>query len=435
MNRAFSFRWIAAAALLALPFAAPSSASAACGVIASDIDKNTLPDLLVVGNGYPQNLIVNVYQNQTVVFLDCNGNGTFTDANWGDLNGKVFAGSYTSIQAWMKGAAGTDNITFNVADAWSGQVRWFGAHTGGGTTKFTVASLPGGALTNNSKLVVEIGGSAGNDKMTLDVPDMSDSEIYFRSNLMSANNSATVINSHTITNSVVEFASTLQGYRNGCNFTNTGVIDGTLDVSFDGGRNLYGSDVCTASIGGTIGSNGRLFLKTNLGASNDLFTGSLDLGTLNVAAGGELHIDVRGQLGSDKITLNHGVSVGPATNAGLIDIDLDGGDGLDALTLDLSGGGLKNDGMLRVRVDGGINDDVLTCLIDVAATSAASSNMDLYVTGGAGNDKPTFTLNNNGPNLPANFSYAGSAIIDGGPGTDTCVATGSGISHKRNCEL
>jgi hypothetical protein len=215
------------------------------------------------------------------------------------------------------------------------------------------------------------------------------------------------------------------GHYGGYKLISTGLIDGTLDVAFDGGTNADGGDFGSAVIGGQVGTHGRLFLKVNLNNGNDTFLGTLS--SLAIAAAGEVHVDARGGNGNDGISL----AQGSIKNSGLLAIELEGNDGDDILYF--NPGPITNAGVLRMRVDGGLGNDNINANVPISAYSTSASRLDLYVLAGAGDDKVTFALNNNGPNQTTNY-VSGLAVVDGGLGSDTCALSGNGRTHKRNCK-
>lgn len=425
MNKRDPYTWAVVVATAALTLALGRPAVAGCTVTTVDRDKNGLPDLMIVGDLGQQAVHLDAYQDRTVLSLDCDGDGRYDHAAHGDLDHKLF-GPFATYTVRLKGspAGRADTVVMNVADTWSGQVRSFEEFGGGGNTKVTIGGP--GALTASSRLIVAVGGAFGNDAVTLEIPRVDASELYFKTDLQDGSNSTSIVNSNSITSgAVVEANANLMGHHGGYKFSSTGLVDGTLDVTFDGGSNTDGADFGTALIAGQVGPRGRLRLKANLSIGNDTFAGTLS--SLTIATGGEIHVDARGQAGNDGIM----ISGGSVKNSGLLDINLEGDDGDD--TLRLSPGTITNRGTIRTRVDGGRGKDRISAPLTVGAASTTASRLDLFALGGPDDDKIDFKLANSGPNQQANY-VGGLAIVDAGPGTDTCTLGGNGLAHSRNCE-
>jgi hypothetical protein len=413
--------------LVALAFGlalATRDTQAACQVTTGDLDKNGLQDLQIVGDARKQTLIIDAYQAQTVVTLDCDADGKFNHPAAGDLDHKVFPFAPTAYVILLK--SGSDAITVNLADTWAGQVRTIDVLLGGGTDSFTLAGP--GALTAKSKLILNVDGATGDDSVTLNLPGIDDSELYVKANLQDGQNAMTVLNSRPILHGGIalvnaELLGTYSTYK--VKQTSAAVVDGTLDITIDGSVNPNAGDGGTADIGGQIGSHGRVFVRANLGPGADDFFGNISV--TSIAAGGELHVDVNGGPGDDSLMLIGGAT----TSAGLVDVNLFGGDGNDGVAVDLGG---TNTGVIRARADGGPGDDTLTCHVAMVAPMTAKPVLDLFVFGGGGSDTINFEVDNSGPNGPANYGPAGTAFVDGGAGSDHCTVLGNGRVHTRNCE-
>src|SRR5205823_3494199 len=98
-----------------------------------------------------------------------------------------------------------------------------------------------------------------------------------------------------------------------------------------------------------------------------------------------------------------------------LEVDLDGGAGKDALTVDLATPGtLAGVGELRLRLDGGLDNDTITCMI--ADVIFSKLDFDIEVHGGAGDDSVAFSLEKAGSN--PTFGPVGKVVLDGGLGKD-----------------
>ncbi len=406
-------RWIGRILAAGLPWAlllAAPSRSGACTIQTGDFDKNGQPDIKFLQDA---TITVNVSPTSTAV-TGC-GTKTFT-VNFGTY---FFARQRT--------------INFNVTGTWVGLHKAIQIQSGLGVNKITIGGS--GALTAGSSLTVEMASMSGNDTVAYVLPSMDAS--YFESRIfLNAGADAVIVKAdNPITNgSIVKLDSDLGGDNNIYKFSQTALLDGTLDVFVLGN---IGSDSGTFSLGGPIGPGGRVWFRTSLGAGNDKFDGLVSLPSFSIAAGGEAHVDVIGGAGDDVLLLSRKGSlagVGTAV-AGLLDIRFDGAAGNDAIGVDLAGGGFILDGTIRVREDGGIGNDTTNAAIDVQATSA-TPNLDVVLFGGSGTDKLTATINALGPNGAGNYGPAGAIILDGGlEAGDNCSSVGNGLVHERNCEL
>lgn len=412
---------------LALLLAAPAASHAQCSITTGDFDKNGYPDMKIMGTTDPNTLTVNAGPGSTTVSLGpCIGSRTFQ-------------GNFYNYGIYLKAK---DTINFNVTGNWVGVHRSVLIQLGLGVNKVTIGGT--GTMSGGSSLTVSLDGMSGTDTFAVAIPSMDDSYLDVHADLDDNNDSVIVKADKPITGgSVVNIRTTVGDGSNGSGvntmkFSQTGLVDATLNVDLEGAN--Y-ADTTTVTLAGPIGPNGRLFLKSDLGEANNVFDGAVSLPLFSIAAGGEVHIDASGRGGTDILTFSRKGSLGGAgtVNAGLLDVRLDGGGGVDTMSVDLAGGGFRLDGTIRLRENGGVGGDRLTALLDVDASST-TPNLDVLLFGGVGSDTLSATINDDGPRTPANYGLAGTAFLDGGLDTnDRCTAAGtaasSGLIHKRNCEL
>jgi hypothetical protein len=415
-------------ALAALTLGARPTLAAQCGVSQMDVDGDGVKDLRITGATIPQKVIIDAYQDQTIVSLDCNGDGGFNGGPaTGDLNQRVLQ-AFGRYEIRLKGK---DNITFNIMGDWNGQSRSLEVALTGGLSRLNLGGT--GALLAGSRLLVNVMGTIGEERLAITLPTMDASSLILKADLNIADNGANIAAPNPITGgSVVAVSVAAGGFDNDYGFNHTGLLDGSLDVSFEGGSTSKES--VTANFAGPIGPAGRLRFRSNLGSGADSFVGNVDLGALSIAAGGELHVDVLGGAGPDRLNLSPGGTIG-GTQAldGLLDVALKGGEGDDVLAVNLGAGGLVTDGILRLRVDGESGLDTLNTTLDVPLGSA-TPKLDVALHGGHGTDAVNLVINDNGPGGALSYRPAGTAFVDGGTATDTCVVGGSGRVHVRNCE-
>jgi len=411
-------RLLTAALPAVLLLALPVAARAECNIFQADYDKNGSKDMNIFGSNVTnEHITVNVSPTNTVV-TGC-GAHTYTD-NFGTY--------------FFKPNGGTDTVTFNVVGTWVGMHKVVNVQAGIGVTKITIGGA--GSMTAGSSLIVEVNGMQGTDTLAVVPPAMDGSALDVRTMLAPGKDAVILKLDNPITGgSVFNFNADLGGDNNVFKFTQsaTGFIDATVNISILSGS---GADSGTFILGGPVGPNGRLYYRQDLGAGADLFDGQVSLPFFNIAAGGEVHVDVFGNAGNDVLRLSrNGSAGGPTTvNAGLMEVTLNGGSEADVIQVDLAGGGFLLDGTLRIREDGGSGNDNLSASVDVQAGST-TPNLDVVLFGGPGSDQMATTINNNGPNGAGSYGPAGTALLDGGldPG-DHCTTGGNGVVHKRNCE-
>jgi hypothetical protein len=150
--------------------------------------------------------------------------------------------------------------------------------------------------------------------------------------------------------------------------------------------------------------SGRRAVVVDAGSGNDAVT--LEAGDV----AGLFAFAAYGGFGNDTLSATvGGVSAGAAAA-----IALDGGWGDDGITGTAAG---EIDGYLAVSLSGGVGIDTIAGEVDVAADSTGT--VAALVNGGAGGDD--LTLNITGDGLAGLQRLI--AIMDGGRGTDTGVAT------------
>src|SRR5262249_54590954 len=93
-------------------------------------------------------------------------------------------------------------------------------------------------------------------------------------------------------------------------------------------------------------------------------------------------------------------------------LNVDGGDGTDKVSVTYAG---VLNGRLDINAKGGNDNDTVSAIVTLGAGS--NGVFRGRVKGGNGNDNLTFNI------LGATAAVAIDAVLDGGAGTDTCVAT------------
>jgi hypothetical protein len=163
-----------------------------------------------------------------------------------------------------------------------------------------------------------------------------------------------------------------------------------------------GNDTITYTLSGD--ETGVRVVAVDAGAGDDTVT--LNAGNIN----GHFAFVANGGAGADTLSATIG---GVAVNAAAL-VALAGGPGADTITANASG---KYDGYFALALSGGSENDTITGTVNVAAGS--TGQVVALQAGGFGDDN--LTLNVTGDGLTGLKSLV--AIQDGGPGTDTGVAT------------
>jgi hypothetical protein len=193
---------------------------------------------------------------------------------------------------------------------------------------------------------------------------------------------------------------------------NQGVSSPYLTIGVLGTR---GTDNVTATFGSV--SDSYVYFGASLDGGDDTFAASVtgdihDSGVVIAAFSGS---------GTDSL----GVDVAGAVDAGAyLGVLLDGGSGDDAIDFDYTG---QMNGKLAVALVGGYGTDTVTG--NITLHSGSTGKVAAAVFGGGGDDTLTLNVNDNsGGTLGSVY-----ALLDGGPGTDTCTATKN--VTVINCEL
>src|SRR5262245_61719053 len=72
----------------------PAAARAACSVQQADFDNDGLPDIRILGDALPQNIVIVDGTASFHVTVDCNNNGSLADPGDIDMSGAVAIGTY-----------------------------------------------------------------------------------------------------------------------------------------------------------------------------------------------------------------------------------------------------------------------------------------------------------------------------------------------------
>jgi Ca2+-binding RTX toxin-like protein len=216
---------------------------------------------------------------------------------------------------------GDDTLTYTLTNPLTSPLN-LQIDMGSGNDTATLDFSPG---ITNTRLKVDFTGGKGNDTLTTKFGAITNSELYFRSNLGKGNDTFdnTLLGS-IVGDSAVRFlvhggkgADTL-----GFHADSTNIDSGAkLDVNLLGGK---GNDTINVDYQGVL--NGELRLNANGGPGDDTVNANL---TLNAGSSGELRGQVRGGPGNDTLTFNVFDNSGGTAD---VDAFIDGGPGADTIT-------------------------------------------------------------------------------------------------------
>jgi hypothetical protein len=360
------------------------------------------------------------------VSLDCNGDGLTTgseDLRRTNLNADAFdlrLGGNDTIAITYR--AGTYDGGANA----SGSSRRFTVTSGPGTNVLTLAT-DGVVKLSNARLTLDVLGGAAADKVDVLLGEASTGAagavaVVVRADLAAGNDAMTLVLPEM---SATSFESRVQlglgtnvfTVEQPANLSNRSSV--ALDV--DGGS---GADTVTAHFDADFLSSARAIVNADLGAGNDTFTGTVHLTTAILSAGTSLRFKAKGGPGNDTLRLTRDISIGVDRPMGaVLEAELLGGAGVDVVEVDLASGGYDVRGTVRLALDGGAGNDALKLLLDTGP-GIATRVFDISFMGGIGNDTLKLAFNDDSPTTTADhFGPAGTILFDAGAGLDTCTAT------------
>jgi len=357
-------------------------------------------------------------------WLDCNGNGTFTDAAAGDLNSYAISSGY-DLDIQLKG---NDTITLN--GGWEGLVK---VQLGAGTNSLGISS--GTGLIANQLLSLDVVGGPGPDTVLVDfgAADLDNAKLQIHADLAAGNDSATFR---------LPSLNGLAGYDLDVSLgpgNNALTIDklrptgaGVVSLAIEGGP---GVDTVTTTL--AEAQNGNFTLHADLQGGNDVFTAHFRK-NIGFSGGGFFNngvtrLDVTGGPGNDilKVDTVFDGEFRSLANPGQLQIDLAGGQGNDVLDVRL---GFDPElvsvagGTFHYRLDGGAGNDSLHLSHYATPPNSGTHRNDIALNGGPGDDVLELSQQTSG------LWIGGEAIVDGSFGTDRC-SSGAAPVVNRNCEL
>ena len=413
-------------------------ATAACSVTTGDLDANGSQDLRVIGDAVNQTLrIIDAPRlGTTTLFLDCDGDGLFTNAAAGDRNGVVL-GEFELFD--LRLGSGDDVVTIDVpaveapdVTAYNKQNRNFAVQLGAGANSFRfdhpalVAHPPPMAV--DSRLTIDVQGGGAADDVFLRPGGARASLLVLRADLGSGPDQVTLT---TFDIAAYDQASVVNVEFQMDAGDDTVDYNPTADLF---GGSVYRVNIVTGAgtdtvIGGVSSrvSSGRLVLNVDLGAGNDVLTWSPPV---LVDVDGSVHISVTGGPGQDHVAFALPDPFVTSSLDGLAELFVHGDDGNDDLSVNMSPpapGSSSVTGTVRVHADGGAGND--TVIVSQRSSGGSTGTFDFLLRGGLGADG--LELNVEGP---ATYTPVSAALLDGGPATDQCNLVGTAIARMQNCK-
>jgi hypothetical protein len=413
-------------------------AEAACSVTQGDFDGNGSTDLRVVGDGRNQTLTVydDPTAGTTTVFFDCDGDGGFTNAAAGDLNGLVF-GEFELFDIRM--GNGSDDVIIVVPNAswYRGKNRNFVVQLGGNVANtfrfFHDSTAPFELTAEQSRLTIDVQAGGGPDLIEVLLKGARASQIVVRVDAGGGDDQ-------------IRFGTTEE-----VRFDEASVVDVSIDadtgndrVIYNPSPDLHGGSVYRVSIAtgagadtvegglGALVNDGQLHLTVDLGTGNDVLSWTPPL---LVRAAGQAHIGIIGGTGNDNIKIDGAGALATCIVEGLLALNVHGDDGNDGITANLSPPtACEVDGTVRVHLDGDSGNDAVS--LGYVSNAASTGKYDFLVRGGLGADTLLLAFDNAGVGTAAAYTPVGAALLDGGYGTDECIVAGAPtpLAHLVNCE-
>jgi hypothetical protein len=422
----------------------PLRSEGACSVVEGDKDHNGTTDLRIVGDTRKQIVVVEIRNGSYLVKIDCNANGSFTDAV------DVVKSGSAAIETYSLELGGGDVITLRQTEDLAGAVKNVSLALGPGADNVTYATDGHDLLAGSSLEIEATGVGSGAATLTVDLTGsvIDKSTLFLRTDLGAGADRLKLLGPATVTSSLVDL-----GVRLGAGNNVLGTSDGggalsasTLYERITSDNGPAEAANITSSFAGRIDKGSRVFYSLNLGSggngqtASDRWTGQFDLGRFAIDPAvtigtSEAYFNIKGFGGFDILQVDDGGTNGPATVNGLLSFLLDGGGQPDTLGMNWSG--LTGTGKFRYWADGATSIDQLR--VDLVATATSRNDIDLYVGGGPENDLGSphgdgieVSVQNYGH---ATFGPARAVVLDGGlEGPDPCSYQGNAPRVVINCE-
>src|SRR5262245_51969095 len=200
---------------------------------------------------------------------------------------------------------------------------------------------------------------------------------------------------------------------------------GSLSRTFDGPVSAIrvntrgGKDSVTYNLASGLAAGVNREVEVELKQGNDTFVANLSgtvAGPSGMLSAAELQLDVHGNQGKDKLTVNNFLNIDAGAR---VRTNLSGDQDKDVLNITYQG---VQDGFSFLKADGGTAKDIVTVNMQLnsGSNNTPGDAGDLaQVLGGNGKDKLTFKVTFVNP-LDVKPIFA---LLDGGAGKDSCTAT------------
>lgn len=360
---------------------------------------------------------------------------------------EYIGGEFLSFEVILSG--GDDTLTWVVDQTYEFDTRSYQVDLGLGTNLFSFSQFSDENLDYESYVSLEVDGDGGNDNVLVKMDDIYSGSVFALDLDLEEGNDYVDLEVESV-DSYGEYAANID--LGGGN--NTAIVKisgayygGSVDVDIAGGISTTGRDVVTVNVVDNI-ENANLSIDANLNGGNDTMTVNLaksfdvfnydDFGEPSTTAA----FNLNGGDGNDTITIRRATHAANANDpdylnvdfGALFDINVNGQNGNDILTVDLdTGDGIELDGRLRVKVDGLAGNDTLRGEFFFSEESGRLEEYepgffdifpgiaDIAFRGGHQNDATTIRLidrsevSDEGPLIVFQGGYL---IVDGGSGTD-----------------
>jgi hypothetical protein len=236
-------------------------------------------------------LVIRGDASANTISITDSGNGTIS----GTIDGQSATGTAINHVVVPTGA-GNDTLTYTLTNPLTNSER-LQIDMGSGTDSATLDFSPG---VTNAHLKVDFHGDKGSDTLTTMLGPITNSQVYFQSNLgRGADTFDSTLLGDIVGDSAVRFL--VHGGKGddtlGFHAASTNIDAASkLDVNLLGGK---GNDTINVDYTGQL--NGKLHINADGGKGNDTITANV---TLNSGSTGELRGIVRGGPGADTLTFN-----------------------------------------------------------------------------------------------------------------------------------
>lgn len=413
-----------------------------------DLDgDNAADDLRITGSAGKENVLITEGANTTILSIDANGDGDFTDP--GDKNAMDLGVSIHTFAIDLKG--GNDGFTYDAPNL-KGVQKSVNINLGSGNNSLRI-NAPN--IVNDgarSDVRFDILGGSGNDFFDIEFANVVNSRLAVTGHFLGGADGQldaagkkiigpsklAFTGNKNIDDSTVHIDLDLGTGSNAFDFffkTDPGfggtpsVVDVNITGS-DGAKDV--DDISFRTDSGTPYIESMMRVNVNLQGGNDRFIAKTTGDFVAVNTGGILALDVNGGAGNDILQVTTSGQSFPVPLGGLYDVTLRGGEGNDVISFDFQGINSSTTSLrhgLRLLADGGAGNDTITA--SITTTSSATLDLDIALRGGSGDDFLAFFGSKNGGN--PTLGPGGRVLLDGGFGNNFATTGGDFTVARFNC--